>query len=236
MNAAVLFYGVEQVTEAYEANGIAPWAIFCGKELMFANEDQNIHEGKVQLEATLKMIEKGGTTAAFLLRVYKLKPGEEITYKTDPIRGFPFKVFEREANAYVTRPRLEEENARFERIEAALEELIQARTQPTEEIGGIGAFLKPILELPEIRQAIAMKAVGFINNLFPMNTNRQQPAQVAGGDVPGQSLLNPDQVEKVQRAIHILCTKDAQLGDHLLKLAEIATNDPGKYAMALKFL
>jgi hypothetical protein len=86
--------------------------------------------------------------------------------------------------------------------------------------------------MPGVKQALAMKVVGFVNTILPMG--QKQPAQVAG--LEQKSVLQPGQPEKVQQAINLLCTLDPMLGDHLLGVAAIAQNNPGQYSMLVGML
>jgi hypothetical protein len=83
-------------------------------------------------------------------------------------------------------------------------------------------------------QAIA----GLVSKIIPMPSG--MPAQVAG--VPAEqpikleSVLEPGQPEKVQQAVNILCSQDAKLGDHLLKLANMSLTNHGQFNMLIGML
>jgi hypothetical protein len=95
---------------------------------------------------------------------------------------------------------------------------------------GIAGMLNGMIENPDIQRAIASKIMGWIG----VNVPARGPAKVAG--MAGQSVLLPGQPEKVQQALNILAGCDPELGDHLLGVAKIAQDDPGKYKWIVKML
>ena len=90
--------------------------------------------------------------------------------------------------------------------------------------------------IPEIQKQIAMGIAGFVGNILGL----KMPGAIAGIQEPGPAgqevPLEPDQQTKLDQALDILCIKDPFIGDHLLKVALIARDNPGKYNMLVGML
>lgn len=240
----VSFRGVKQVLDAYTMQDMSAWSIWNGKDLMFAYEGDSVTQGGNELRQTLDALREGGSQASYSLKVYEDLPKKaKITSSTPYSRALSFSVFalDGDDNPYQARQNtvIGALEARFTamqedmmgRMLKRMDEDDKKKEEVIVEKSGIGALLNGLLEMPEIKQAIAMGAVSLMSKIMPMNKGAL-PAKVAGTS-QGEtvSVLNDDQVGKVQRAIDILCTKDPALGDHLLKVAELATNSPNKYKM-----
>jgi hypothetical protein len=240
---AVAFRGRKQVVEAYAANGMAPWGIVHGKELMFAHECLTIEDGEGMLTQTLERLHQGMSKAVFELRVYKLKKGEEILSNTPHARAFRFRLYSEEdpspfdlARTVVNRQAQEEIDAlklQLKQLQDRLdqEELIE---EEEDEPMTLNKMISGVIEMPGVKAALQDKLIGFIQSVVPMRNNNPRPAAVAGIEPaqppqPGQVVLLPGQMEKIQQAINQLATKDPTLGDHLLGVARIATDSPDKY-------
>lgn len=227
--------GAAQVLAAYKANDIGPWAIFAGKEMFLANDDVNVETGASMLAEALDLLGAGGSEGTYILRVYDTN-GEKITYKTDPCRGFPFKLYEEQGSPYQRNQKvITEQAARIERLEAAL---LEAKEDDEEEEGGVMGMINGLIAQPQIQQAIvagianAMSGLpAIIGKFFNMN-NGQQPGRVAGINVG----LSAAQQDKVEDALELLSQRDPQLGDHLFAIAQIAVNNPAQYNMLLGML
>jgi hypothetical protein len=241
-STTVVFRGIGQVVEAYEANDIGPWAIANGDCILCADNVATTAEGRQSLEETLERLHRGNSRAQFDLRVYKIPADQEITSKTPHLRGFRFSLYEdSEMTPYEhgRKKGMEEYDGKFQVMQQEIAELKLALAKAEEEEvseerdNSIGAIIGGLLEMPAIKQALQFKLVGLIDKIIPMNT-QQRPAAIAG--IEGQSLLDADQQQKVQQAVNILCTKDARLGDHLLGVARIAAENPGQYALLVNML
>lgn len=243
MGQAVHFRGIAAIMQAYEANCRGPWAIVSEKIVLCTSDDvenDDVEGGAAQLEEFLVRMKRGGTEGRCELRVYKLKEGEDIDITTKGYRGFKFTLFENEfqgqsngANAVIEMLRKMEE--RLSAIEKAEEEE-QEDEKPQTISEKIGAYALGLIENPAIQQAIAGAIVNGLGKFIPMQQG--QAAKVAGvkqSDDVSDS-VSEMQRSKIVKAINRLAVCDPQLGDHLLRLADIAENDPGKYQMALKFL
>jgi hypothetical protein len=239
---SVAFRGVGQVVEAYKANDIAPWAIVTGagkvQDVMFAYEDQDVEAGAVMLEECLKRMKSGSSTAAYSLRTYKLKAGTEIESNTVWCRSFPFKLYNDEEEDYspFEAGRRHYQRQADEQLQALREEIEMLKKQieedeEDEKPEGMAGVIQGIFADPMMKQFVMQGIAGLVSKIVPMRPTGQ-PAAVAG--IPAQagvlqSVLEPGQEGKIQHAINVLCTQDPKLGDHLMKLADIAVKNPGQF-------
>lgn len=254
MARAISFRGVEATVDAYELNRIGPWAVLSqGKILCSSSDvtDDDIELGAEQLEGFLEMMKKHGSQAVYELQVYRLGTGNvEINSKTPYSRSIPFSLFENPEQGVSN-----QDNRMFTLLTEmqlqikALQEQAAARDMEVDDepqddgtvMGKIGSMAMGILERPDVQQAIAIGAVNLVKKIVPNmgNTQRMQESEgrrVAGVEQGYVNLLDQAQIAKVHAAITRLSAKDAKLGDHLEKLAEIAEQQPNKYSMALNFL
>lgn len=246
---AVAFRGRKQVVDAYESNGMAPWGIVHGKELMFAHECVTIEEGSGMLTTTLERLHQGMSKAVFELRVYKLRKGEEILSNTAHARAFRFRLYNEEdpspfdlARTVVNRQAQEEIDGLKTQLKLLQDRFDQDAMEEDEEEEemSINKMISGVIEMPGVKAALQDKLIGLIHSIVPMRNMNPRPAAVAGVEQgqpqQGQVVLQPGQIEKVQQAINQLATKDPILGDHLLSVAQIATDNPGKYKMLVGML
>lgn len=239
MGQVVHFRGVESVVEAYSANGVGPWAILSGKTIVFSSEEianDDVDAGAELLRRHLLLIKRGGTEGRYELRVYKLKDGEEIDSGTRYFRGFCFTLYENAYGGSNSDNRvidmLTKMNERLEVLEMRPVELVEEEDKTV--MGKLGAYALGLIETPMVQQMIVAGIGNVMGKFLPMN-NSQGPAKVAG--VQGaDDFLSEGQKMKIATAVQRLAAKDPLLGDHLLKLADIAENNPAKYNAALNFL
>lgn len=254
MARAISFRGVDAVVEAYELNRIGPWAVISqGKILCSSSDvgDDDIEDGAQQLEAFLEMMKKHGSQAVYELQVYELGAGNvSINSKTPYCRCIPFSLFENTEtgmcntdNRIVTL--LTAMDARLKAIEEReAERLLELDEEDGDDdgtvMGKIGSMAMGFLEQPQVQQAIALGAMNLVKKFVPGMTSSipvpEEGRKVAGVKAGYVNLLTQEQIVKVHDAVTRLSAKDAQLGDHLAKLADIAENEPKKYSMALNFL
>lgn len=250
MARAISFRGVGAVVEAYGLNRIAPWAIWSqGKILSSSNDvaEGDMEEGAAQLESFLELMKQHGSQAMYELQVYKLGPGQvDITSKTPYSRAIPFSLFENEVPGVSNSDNrvlalLEKMDARITAMElqrAAEAEAGDDEEEDTTVMGKIGSMAMGLIERPEVQQAIAIGAMNLVRKFVPGMASNNGTQEQEGRKVAGlqQNLLNQEQIDKVHQALTRLSAKDAELGDHLLKVADIADKDPDKYKWVLKFL
>ena len=220
------FRGREQVVEAYSANGIWPWAIFAGKELFIASEEDDEAVATNELDSTLRMLEKGGSDGIYTLRVYKNIPASGIDYATKPSRGFNFKLYSDQTGTPWERDqqKISALTDRCAKLEQALQEREEEDEEP-EQVGGVLGMVNGLLSIPEIRTAAIGAITGLLSKVLNMNGSTAQPAQVAG--IPGRT--GDDQIQKAENALDVLIQHDQKIGDHLEAIAKIAVQNPGLY-------
>lgn len=239
--SAVQFRGTESTVNAYGLNKTPAWALKNGNQLLFSYAGVSMDEGADELREFLELLEKGGSEAKYTLCVYELKTGEKILSNTPYYRSFNFSLFDpttspspyyQARNGMVTK--VDERMAVMEKQMAFLIEKMTEEQEEPKQVSGIGAMLNGLMEIPEFQQAIVGRVIGLFDKIIPMG-KKEIPGRVAGTEPTG-SILPAEQVEKVNQALAVLCTKDEKLGDHLLAVANLAQNNPVKYKMALAML
>jgi hypothetical protein len=237
-SSAVAFRGINQVISAYCNNDMASWSIWNGKEMMFRHPTDNMESGRNALRTILKELYEGGSEAQFSLRVYEgLSDTDKIKSNTPWDASFSFVLYGDEEYSPYQQGRkgyAREVDEQIVVLQKEIDELklALAEAEAEEKPEGINGIISGIMEMPGIKQALAAKLVGIVNSVIPFGGG--QPAAVAGlpAAAPGQpipSLLDAAQQAKVQQAINVLCTLDAKLGDHLIKIAEIAVKNIKQY-------
>lgn len=265
--ASVQIFGKTAAVSAFKNVDCINWALLQGKQLLFKYEGSDQNAGGTQLEQLLKMIsESSGSDAVYTLRWYEredipeAKPGRTVKplpkfkiYENTPWDGsFNFKLFNNEGGEYSSKERNYQElttmKAEFDEMKTLLKDLIKKKNQDDEEDdreknSGIAGMFNSLIEMPEIKAAIAGKVVqlfhGVTNKIGSyLDPNAKAlPAKIAGSDVPAEPIQMPaDQVQKLNTALTILAQVDPQLPDNLLKLSTIAQNDPAQYRMLVGML
>lgn len=242
-STAVVFRGIAQVLDAYQANDIAPWALIIGNDVFCAFDGSDMEAGRAMLDETLRRLHQGNSRATFDLRVYKLKGDQEILSNTPHLRAFKFSLYADSDQTPFEHGRREASlmyDQKFEEMSREIAELKKALAEAEEQDdeekpSSVNGMLAGILELPNVKQALSLKLLGLIDKIVPMNPGgAARPAAIAG--IEGSSLLDYDQQQKVQQAINILCSRDAKLGDHLLSVANIAVTNPAAYTTLIGML
>lgn len=247
-NSAVLFRGINQVLDAYDANEVPSWAIWNGKtSLIFKHVGTDMAEGAQLLKQALEKLRKSGTEASLILAVYEA-PGKSINNKTPFDNSFPFSLWDPmnddHSPYYASKAKdnetIEELRAKVAALEADQEEEPEMPTV----WGKVMGMIEPMLSQPDVQQAVmywvAEKVRGILNINKPVSmagitSPSPQPA-AENSQASNWDKLAPDQQQKLNQAIEILMGEDPQIGDHLLALAIIARDNRSKYNMALKFL
>lgn len=240
---AIQFWGEDQVVGAYEMNEMAPWSMWNGQAMMFVYDGDDINEGAQILAQTMEMLRKGGSSACFTLKVYEdLPPGGKIKSKTDYSRSFNFSVFD---SANATTGYQQKQNtvigaleSRFNELQTSMLERIYEKMDAEDEEekhppkeGGVIGMVSGLLDNPQFQEMAISKLSQLIGNWMGSSS----PGAIAGIEQPqreqGENLLTEEQAGKVDQAIDILCRYDPLLGDNLLKVAQIARENQGKYKM-----
>lgn len=248
-NNGVTFKGADQVIKAYEMNEMPVWSIWSGNNMPFVSEEEDLSAGADMLKQALDMIAAGGSESTYTLKVYKSVPPAGIKSNTPWDRSFNFSIFNPGAVGSPFQQRtntmLGAIDERFMEMKTDLLGRIMDKLDKEDEEeenkkpGGIIGFLNGFLEDPQIKQVISQQIGRWVGGFL----NPSSPVAAIGGIEqpttpmqPTQINLPDDQVQKINQAISILAAHDNKLGDHLLKLAAIARDNPGKYKMALTML
>jgi hypothetical protein len=241
MGQSIQFRGVEAVVEAYRMNGVGPFAVWCGKIILYSSEDldaDDVDAGAAELLAWLKLMERGGTEGKYMLATYKLKDGEEIDTGTKIFRGFHFSLWTVDgAMQPYTRLKNDRLDELCDRMEALEQRHIDRALEIEEEdqgvMGKVGKVLNGLLDSPQIKDAIG---AFLISKVMPMS----KLGKVAGLDTASpakqKTVLDEEQAAKAQAAINVLATQDPKLGDHLQGIAKIAVENPTQYNWLVSML
>jgi hypothetical protein len=243
-STAVSFRGCKQVIEAYRANDMSSWAVANGKDVMFAEVCDSVEDGEAMLTEILKKLQTGGSRAQFTLRVYELSGKDKIMNNTPWSRSFNFALYNDEDEyspfEHGRRTYAVEADERIKKLQDEIDAMklviAEGDGEPEKETG-INGFISGIVQDPFMKQTLMQALAGIIQKVVPMNAAR--PAAVAGIEGQSQALqsvLLPGQPEKVQEGINVLCTQDPVLGDHLIKLGNIALTNPQNFKMLLGML
>lgn len=234
-NEAVHFRGIDSTVDAYEKNGVIPWAIISQKEIMFSCPAEMYTDEEAasdNLRSILDMLKAQGSTCKYSLQVYKLKGEEDILSNTPFYRSFRFSLesytdlspYHLGRNTFAS-----DMGNRMSKLEDMCERILAQKEEAPEYpedkpfMAKLGGMFNGLLDNPMIQEVIAMKVAGFFGMRPPA------PGKVAGQDPEGYGLLSADQVTKVQQAVQQLSQVDDKLGDHLLGVAKIARENPLKY-------
>jgi hypothetical protein len=250
--SSVQIIGRTAAVKAFQNTDCVNWSLMQGRQLLFKYEGSERTEGGTQLEQLLKMIsDSSGSDAVYTLRWYErddipeTKPGRPVKvitkkfkiYESTPFDGsFNFKLFDQQ----------DEQNPRrgqWQEVQSMREEMTELKRMFTdfvkganeeeekEKVSGIAGVLSGLMEMPEIKAAIAGKVVQLfhgvtdkIGNVF--NAGAQVPAKIAG---PEPIQMPAEQVQLLNTALTILVKADEQFPEHLHKLALIAQRDPATY-------
>ena len=207
--AAVQFWGVDNVINAYNLRGVETWALFQTQKNM-------LHKGNDSdsLKEFLNSLWQD-STAVYTLQFYdcdvtEVKPGMQND------GSFNFRLNEPESSTS-TRVGSSKETLILSELNALKLKFEELEFDEPENEPDMFERINGLLEKPAI--------VGLINKLTGLNM--QPIAKV--GNVPGS-------VDDIDKAIAILKTKDPYLGTHLLKLANMATNNPANFTFLLNTL
>lgn len=249
MGTAVLFRGEEQVIEAYESMDVPAWSMWLGmSQLLFSypkkGETPNIVDGANSLREAIHMLKRGGTSSQLLLKVYEELPQGKIKSNTPYDNSFGFTLFGLDEESPAVQVRTQGYKNLEDRIDKLTELVLAEKVDTEEKPGGIMGVIGGFLEMPGAKEMIVNEVIGAIRKLFNKNAPYQpttQSATMAGTSTQPQQgskweTLTAEQQEKLKQAMEMLMGVDPLIGDHLLGLANIAVNNPSKYAMALKFL
>jgi len=251
MGQAVQFFGVKAVLDAYENMGYPAWSILQAKQFQFKYEGEDQAEGYQLLEKLLNsLMATRGSTAIYTLRVYAddtlSRPtkgpnrGKVKIYESTPYDGsFNFRLYEeQELDLQQARGTNSMFNLqkRMETMEELLKQMVEQQNEPEqdqepEQLDGIAGVLKQMMDMPQVKEAIAGKVVQMVttglDKIGGLFNQPAAPARIAGPtDAPASKMID---VQKLNQALVDLASVDPELTENLVKLARIAKRDPDQY-------
>jgi hypothetical protein len=233
--------GIDSILEGFNtfAEYSPIFSVWQGKNLKFQSTDEDLQRGQDLLLSNLEALRQTGSDAIFTIRFHKQTDRDGfVTDKTPYVGSFNFKVAEAQqlgnlAGTDTTSYNpvlnkldqiLQQQNELQSRI-AALEET-EEEEEDTKQTDIMG-LISGIAQTP-IGQQIVTSLLGAITrNMAP-----QQPTQ----QTVGLAGVPDDEDLKIDEAIERLKAVDDQLGNDLLKLAEIAENNKGMFDMLISSL
>jgi hypothetical protein len=251
--SSVQIIGRTAAVKAFQNTDCVNWSLMQGSQLLFKYEGADKSDGGTQLEALLKMIaDSSASEAVYTLRWYErddlpeVKPGRPVKlptkkfkiYYTTPFDGsFNFKLFEQEeggsprSRGWQEVQSLKEELAEIKRLLA--KQNLEDSEYEKEKTSGMAGVFHGLLEMPEVKAAIAGKVIelfhGVSSKIGAAFNPSYVPAKIAG-PAPAEPIQLPaEQVNLLNTALVILVKADSQFPEHLHKLALIAQSSPETY-------
>lgn len=247
----VQFNGPEQVLAAYESRDLPAFSLWCGKQFMYAYEEEDIQEGKQMLAGWLENLKQSAAT--YTVAVYrKFDPDEGITAQTPYHGSFNFRMQEKPltylGEAYGSAggnwkhladelQRLKEENETLRDENAELEEELKKLEAEKEagvggKIGGmLGGMATELMSNPAIVDTIATGIAGWLQKIMtPAQTG--SPKALAGGDaLQWQARVEPPAAAVVHDSLNkLFAAPGIDVPALLQMLATMAVEDPQKFA------
>ena len=235
---AVQFIGKEDILKAFDNVKVCNWAIFHGKRLLEKYEGDaevpaNFGDSYEALSSYLDLMARSRTLTVYRLCTYEdWTQGDRIKPSTECDRSFNFQITHRYSDT--SNGSFTPLDERLKAIDAklALLEDREEDPEPQRELGAIG-LLNKALDIPMVQQKIAAVIGALLDKIIPtdMFQQKQQPTPAAVG-----SVSQDEEVQKINQALYILSQVDQNLGDNLLKVADLAQRDPKKYLSLIKML
>lgn len=248
MNAPIQRRGIEDVVDGFGMYETPYFALWWSNNLMFSHCGADMNDALRMLQDNLAVLNSNGSSAVYTIKFYAGtgKDGR-ITRATDPVGQFNFRLNEHEERG--TRAvgavgagndrwyqHLEEQNKQILEQNRLLQEQLASIEEPDDEeadimdkVGAIGEKYPWLQE--HIKEGVTIiKAI--LNKTLGMNSETRHRAT---GQIAGVS-NDATPTEKVNAAIKILYKHNQQIGDDLLRLADLAENDPDTFNLALKKL
>lgn len=239
--------GTDQVMKYIEDFATSPYySLWHGSQLVFswAGDQQ---KGRDVLEENIRTYEENGITDTFTLRLYSDSIKGDITNKT-PYSGSlnfrPTDSYRVTEQAPALGGVMFPNNRGLQAIYDKLDQL-DARINTTEkgetlDQGALGTIGK-LLEMPGVPEAAA-PLIGVISAFMAKTLGVDAAAAMAATPaMPAAAqgsigAISEDQADKIDQALDVLENASPTIGDDLLKLAQIAEQDPGKFQMLLTML
>jgi len=233
----VFLTGTNKVMEWYDQNAkTCFWSITDTKgSVVFYNADNDENLSRDHLEANIRSAETAGLDCTFILRIHPKAPKEGYFVKNSPemiVTKFRPVAYETASMQPVNNVQMGYSNnnligeivslkSQVAALQMQLEEEHEEEEEEAEE-GGLAGFFKN----PQMQSMLLQTLQGI---LMPTTTKVTNMAGVMDGAAN-------DQDAKIDEAIETLKQFDANLGDDLILLAELALNDPGQFNFLIKML
>jgi hypothetical protein len=233
----VFLTGTQKVMDWYDLNAkTCFWSIVDTKgSVVFMNADNDENLSRDLLEANIRSAETAGLDCTFILRIHPKAPKEGYYVKGAPemiITKFRPVSYETSTMQPVNNNQMGYPNNQLYGELVILKNQMAAlqmkkdeedeEDEEDEDEGPIIGFFKN----PDIQNMI----MGYVTAFLQPNTTKV--TNVAGVMDGSQA----DQDAKIDAAIETLKQIDANLGDDLILLAQLALNDPGQFNFLIKLL
>jgi hypothetical protein len=213
--------GIDQLQSLFKLRDTPYYSVWIGKSKLFENTISDMEEAERNLINNLQAPLQNGTTAVFTIKFYKKviqdKEENDILAMEIGENNFRLNEFDGMSGPPENRQPYVRNNELLNEIKRLHDRLDILENEESEDPGQ--NVLGSLLGNPAIQEVLS----GVLANLLT--------PKVAAG-IAGVN----DNDEKIIRALEILKKADPSLGDHLLKLAAIAQNNPGQFNMLLKML
>lgn len=232
MAIAIQLRGREQVVEAFENQGVNCWAIFQYKSLMTKGE------GEEMLTKFLDLLSLNASSAIYTLKTYEdIEDPKAIKEKTPASGSLNFRLvsgdFDNENNPLLGKEAYKDGSI-YNRI-ADLEKRLEEANEPQEPQSFNDAITGLLGNPQELIQLI-----GQVKELFSSNNNqspmRSLPMQNQNTMQAVGAIGEDDRLQRLANAIDKLEKNDANIVEHLEKLAEMASKDPAQFKFLTSLL
>jgi hypothetical protein len=233
----VFLTGTQKVMDWYDQNAkTCFWSITDTKgSVVFMNADNDENLSRDHLEANVRSAETAGLDCTFILRIHPKAPKEGYFVKNSPemiITKFRPVAYEAASMQPVNNNQMGYANNQLLSEMIALKSQVaalQMKKDEDEEDEEEETNENPIIGFFN-NQDVQDTILGYVKAFFMPNTTKV--TNIAGVMDGSQA----DQDAKIDAAIDTLKQIDANLGDDLILLAQLALNDPGQFNFLIKML
>jgi len=248
MGKAVQFRGSPQLLKAFGNVQIPAWSVMYDRRVIHKYASTDFTESEDLLKQFLKGLEQSNSTAEYILNLYEdVTDRKKIKASLEPDYSYNFTLFNDEdypSPGQISRSSgyamlLDKFNQLEEKIDKKKEE------EESEQIGATEPtwvqHINKLLENPKVQDKIGeitcsvIEKVGAIVDgiISPTKTLPMFNRAASMGGVEEQpgaiKEISQENFDKINKAVSILASIDAELGDNLMKIAELAQNNPKKY-------
>lgn len=216
---SVQFTSIPPVLEYYQGEELPQWRIAPNRgNDIFTYDGDDLQEGIEKLEKNLKQIKDEGSAAIYVLTITDGNKEQSAgirfrEYSENYVPGLVGGAMV--GNEIISMLRAQEK--KIQELSTKIDELEgEDETEPQSNDDALGAIAR-LLENPFV--------TGFLSKVLDGSA---KPKQAIAG-VPGVESENLTEDQKIETALRILRQHDERLGDHLIKLARIASNSPAKF-------